>query len=88
MVNYNKFKRKRKRKWFGLYEWYSICSSHYSYNDNCTLCNAGSWIFRPFNFIEELFFKYFPKQWEKWKNKPKRRAAFLNKVKQWFPNLK
>ena len=23
--------------------WYSICSMHQEYNDNCNMCNKGSW---------------------------------------------
>jgi hypothetical protein len=84
-----KVKRKIQKKWFGLYEWYSICSIHSSgYNPNCKRCNAGSWVFRPAHFINSLHYKFFPNHWRKCANKPKRRAKWLNKMKQWFPNLK
>jgi hypothetical protein len=25
-------------------EWYSICSVHHDYNEDCNMCNCGNWI--------------------------------------------
>ena len=25
-------------------EWYSVCSMHHDYDENCGACNVGSWI--------------------------------------------
>jgi hypothetical protein len=58
-----------KKKWFGLYKWFSICSRHNNHDESCRMCNHGRWIFIPFFWIEKLFFKISPSLWRKWKNR-------------------
>ena len=81
-------KNERIRKTGGPWgcDWYSICSRHYNYDENCNLCNKGRWINRYKQLVSSLFFKAWPWAWRKWanrKNSPDRK--YLESV---FPNLK
>ena len=57
-----------------LYKWYSICSRHQQYDENCELCNIGHWVFIPGIF----FSKIFPRFWMYVKNTKKAKQIILN----------
>ena len=34
---------RQRRKWIFKQQWYSICSAHYRYDENCPRCRVGQW---------------------------------------------
>lgn len=79
-----------------LYKWQSICSSNFNYDENCDLCNTGSWLFIPGIWLSKLLHKISPKIWIKFHNSKNRKKAFLNSFRNKktgekvnpFPNIK
>lgn len=71
----------KKSKYKFLYRWYSICSHHYQYDENCDICNIGSWMFIPGLFLSKILYKISPKFWQSIHNTKKRKKAFLNSFK-------
>jgi hypothetical protein len=64
-------------------EWYSICSRHCEYNEDCSLCNKGYWISDSEREFSDWLWKYSKRIWRKWANrKPDERLEAL------FPKLK
>jgi len=56
-------KNNLKKKWLGLYGWFSICSAHGGgYELNCPACNTGTWVFIPRYYIIHFLIKL-----KKWK---------------------
>lgn len=64
----NKRKLKERGKFIFKEEWYSLCSMHNVYDNDCPLCNTGSWRNIYIGKISSFFFKYFPKFWVFWVN--------------------
>lgn len=60
--------RTRKKFWYKE-RWFSICSAHYEYNENCTLCKAGEWKNVWMWHISHTFYKLTPKLWRWWMNR-------------------
>lgn len=58
-------------KGFGPFkkEWYSICSSHFIYDEHCIRCTRGEWINVWRHFFGSKVYKYFPDFWRWWVNK-------------------
>ena len=45
-----------KKKWFGLYGWFSFCSAHGGgYEVTCPVCNAGAWVFMPKYYLLKIW---------------------------------
>lgn len=47
------------------FEWYSICSTHYTYEQDCLRCRNGQWVHVWTQFWSELFYKLFPSLWQR-----------------------
>ena len=52
-----------KGKYFWKKEWYSICSLHMEYQENCPLCNKGQWINVTRHWFNKLLYKYCYSLW-------------------------
>ena len=48
--------------------WYSICSRHMIHDNNCNICNTGSWENVWMLAISGWFYKHFTKLWVWWVN--------------------
>ena len=46
-------------------EWYSICSMHHEYDENCDMCNCGKWINVEEQKREHDLFETDPAEWKK-----------------------
>lgn len=49
--------------------WFSICSRHAIYDENCKMCNTGSWNNAIKHKISSLIYKLFPSLWRWWANR-------------------
>lgn len=49
--------------------WFSICSKHALYNENCNMCNTGSWKNAIKYKISSLIYDLFPSLWRWWINR-------------------
>ena len=62
-----KFKKPNRFKERGKFifkeQWYSLCGIHFIHDDNCTLCNSGSWQNVFIGKISSFFYKTMPKVW-------------------------
>ena len=56
---------KEKGKFFWKKRWISICSIHLQYNENCNICNTGTWENVWLSSISGFIYDYFPNFW-KW----------------------
>lgn len=68
---------KEKGDFFWKKRWFSICSIHYSHNDECNICKKGYWINVWKYNISSFIFKINPKFWICWVNKKGRLAEWL-----------
>lgn len=59
--------------------WFSFCSIHYYYDENCHLCRSGNWSNVYFYSFEKLIYKNFPKIW-KWFKRVKRNYYLVKKI--------
>lgn len=67
-------------------DWYSICSKHQSYAENCYLCEVGQWRNRWGRKFGNLVYQISPRLWRWWANrKSSKSRKFFEKT---FPNLK
>jgi hypothetical protein len=69
-------------------QWYSICSAHVQYCEDCNCCNAGHWIDEadPYVQIRHWLWKKSPKLWREWANRPgSNDGKHLERI---FPKLK
>lgn len=64
-------------------QWYSICSMHSKYNEECGNCNCGRWISDSDHEFSQWLWKYSEDIWRKWANR--KPDEFLESI---FPNLK
>jgi len=79
-----------------LYKWFSVCSKHQTYREDCECCTCGRWIFIPIWWIGHIFYKLFPSVWILWANRPVFKIKWKNKFRDRrtgkksnpFPNLK
>lgn len=49
--------------------WFSICSGHYDYDENCKACNKGHWKNALKHRISLGFYNLCPSLWRWWINK-------------------
>jgi len=49
--------------------WFSFCSRHQEYEENCDLCNMGTWESAITYKISSLIYKFFPSLWAWWVNR-------------------
>ena len=63
-----KQERIRLFKFFGLFQFYSICGVHKHHLSQCENCKAGKWRFLPVLKLRQLFYKFFPNTWRKIRN--------------------
>jgi hypothetical protein len=56
-------KLKTKGKLFWKKEWYSICSIHRQYKEDCGMCNTGHYVNVWMNKISNFIFRNFPELW-------------------------
>ena len=49
--------------------WFSICSMHAAYDENCNMCNHGSWENVIHYKISSVIYKFFPSLWRWWLNR-------------------
>lgn len=56
-------------KWFNKQIWFSFCSVHFHYQEQCNMCNAGIWRNYLGYKIDNLMYRIFPKIWHKLNNK-------------------
>lgn len=66
--------------------WYSICSMHYYHDESCDLCKTGDWSNDVRHWLGGRVFRYCPRLWRWWVNRPSSSAR--KRLKEWFPNLK
>jgi hypothetical protein len=59
---------KYKGKFIFKKQWYSICSMHYEYKEDCNCCNTGTWENIFIHKIGSFIYKKFPKFWIWWMN--------------------
>ena len=52
-----------KGKFFWKKRWYSICSAHVEYDENCPRCKVGAWHNMWGIAIDSFFCRYFYKIW-------------------------
>ncbi len=50
------------------WEWYSICSKHSKYDQNCKNCNSGRWISSVELDFDRWLWTYSKELWKKWAN--------------------
>lgn len=50
------------------YNWVSICSKHQSFNEDCNLCQTGSWSNNWKMNISEIVYNLAPNFWRWWIN--------------------
>lgn len=60
--------KKEKGILFWKKRWFSICSIHMEYNEDCPRCNKGSWVNLHSLSISHFFHKYFYKLWFYYQN--------------------
>jgi len=54
---------KTRGKGFKKEMWFSICSRHFIYDENCDLCKKGCWR-NAYNYkLSSIFYKIFPRLW-------------------------
>lgn len=51
------------------FDWYSFCSSHQEYKENCKCCNAGHWTNHWKHLISSFICKKNYKLWYWWVNR-------------------
>lgn len=66
LPNYRKFKERG--RFLFKEQWYSICSMHANHDDDCELCNTGTWKNIYMSVFSSFVFKHFPKFWVFWVN--------------------
>ena len=49
--------------------WYSICSIHQEYKEDCKMCNTGTWNNVITSKISSLIYNLFPSFWSWWVNR-------------------
>lgn len=68
------------------YDWYSICSAHRDYRDDCPRCNAGLWYNRYWRVVDHQLYVRWPVCWRLVHNLPwSRTRRFIRKT---FPNAR
>lgn len=73
-------------KWLLREQWFSICSNHRIYQQDCPRCNAGQWKNVLVSKISNICYKYYPRLWRRWVNrKGSNTRKFLEST---FPRLK
>lgn len=59
-------KSKRTKSWGPWkYEWYSICSTHFIYNETCLRCEAGTWRNSWYQYYSDIVYYKLPALWKK-----------------------
>lgn len=71
---------------FWKQRWFSICSMHYKYKEDCHICNTGGWTNVWQWKIGSLIYKLTPNLWKWWMNRPNSKAR--RQIMEWFPKLK
>lgn len=75
-----------KGKFFWRKSWYSICSVHFNYKNDCGMCNAGSWHYDILSKIDGIIHDHWYSLWFYWHNRPN--SSSKKRLRKWFPNLK
>ena len=52
-------------------EWYSICSGHYLWNEECSICNVGRWVNVWRHAVGHVIYRVAPGVWRWWANREK-----------------
>lgn len=71
-----------KGKLFWKERWFSFCSMHFKYEEDCCACNTGSWTNVWKWKIGGLLFKVMPKIWIWWMNRPNSKSR--KRIEKWF----
>lgn len=71
---------------FWKQRWFSICSMHHQYKEDCGACNAGHWTNVWKWQVGSIICTIFPGLWKWWMNRPNSKAR--RQIMEWFPNLK
>jgi len=71
-------------------EYYSICSAHQEFNQECSTCKIGSWHNVWLGVANSVLFKVWPALWIWNANRPKNKTKWLKSInaKNNFPNLR
>ena len=64
----NGIKLKTRKHFIWKQEWYSVCSTHQKYQEDCDLCNHGRWVNVWLHKLSSLVYKISPKFWIWWVN--------------------
>ena len=67
-------------------EWYSFCSRRGKFDENCHICNVGTWNNVYKRIIGSLIHKHFYKLWFWFVNRENSKTR--KRIKKYFPNLK
>jgi len=83
---------KYKMKTKFLKQWFSLCSAHHKYQEDCSMCDTGNWVFMPAHWISGWFFRVSPGLWRWWMNLRGFRFRFVSRKSgkrvDPFPNAK
>ena len=60
---------KSRGRWLFRQEFYSICSMHFESQDDCNMCNAGSWKNVYAVKLSHILYKVSPSLWRLWANR-------------------
>jgi hypothetical protein len=68
------------------FSWYSICSRHGEYHEECGACNKGRWINQDYQELEQWLYRNSMKLWRQWANRAaSKERSFLERI---FPRLR
>jgi len=66
-----KLPRRTKGSFLWKKYWYSLCSMHIEYKEDCNMCNAGTWYSIWRIWFNEVLWKISPELWRKMVNRKK-----------------
>ena len=55
-------------EWYNKEHWYSICSKHREYEQDCDLCGTGEWRSVLGTKVSSIIYLIAPRLWRKWTN--------------------
>lgn len=81
-----KRRRRLRGKFFWKEEFYSICSRHFNWREDCPLCQKGEWINLWVHHVSSMVHDWAYPVWYWWVNRPNSRSR--RRLEELFPGLK
>jgi hypothetical protein len=78
--------RRLRGRWFRREEFYSVCSRHYQWREDCNQCQAGMWRNIWMHHVSAFFNRFAYPLWHWWVNRPNSRSR--RELEKLFPGLK